>query len=59
MKTIKLLWVWMIIASLSACSISNDKEKALYTQQDTLNLNGHKFLNKEFNEIIDNFPKLY
>lgn len=59
MKTIKLLWIWIIIASLSACSISNEKAKALYTQQDTLNLNGHKFLKKEFNAIVDNFPKLY
>lgn len=30
-----------------------------YTQEDTLNLNGHKFSKKEFNAIVDNFPRLY
>jgi hypothetical protein len=55
----------LLIFLFIACQSNNDKssvyseKQALYTVQDTLNLNGHKFLKKEFNSIVDNFPRLY
>ena len=64
MKILKLYFILAIIALLSSCYNKNKmanvlEKQALYTQQDTLNLNGHKFSKKEFNAIVDNFPSLY
>lgn len=35
------------------------RKETFYTQLDTLNLNGQKFSKKDFNAIVDNFPRLY
>lgn len=49
------------IAFFCSCNkqAKNTIDKKLYTQQDTLNINGHNFPKEEFNTIIDHFPRLY
>lgn len=61
-KIYSCLLIFLLIACRSnddKSDVYSEKAKALYTQQDTLNLNGHKFSKKEFNEVVDHFPRLY
>jgi hypothetical protein len=60
MKISLLFQVLLLIGLFASCKPEKQIIKqALYTQQDTLNLGGHKFSKKEFKAIVDNFPRLY
>ncbi len=52
----------LFLSVFCACHRNNDDtliRKTRYTQQDSLTINGFKFTKKEFNQILDNFPRLY
>jgi hypothetical protein len=60
MKNSLLFLVIYLIFIFFSCQHENQNIKqTFYSQLDTLYLNGHKFSKKEFNAIVDNFPRLF